>query len=69
MLPTLAAVLGLPVAEDLPGKVQDDWFTVPPRPERVGSYDPEGPYVPDVPDPGEASPQALEDLKALGYIR
>lgn len=72
VFPTLAATLGLPLAEDLRGAPRSEWFT----PDawgrlavtKVRSYDPDGRYVPDVPAPDDSEIELLEQLKAIGYV-
>ena len=71
-LPNLAATLGLPIAADLRGVPRADWFTAGAWSEltitTVGSYDPGGPYIPDVPAPDASETELLEPLKAIGYV-
>ena len=63
---TLAATLGLPVAEDLRGAPRSDWFaagafsSVPIA--KVKSYDP------DVPAPDASETELPQQLKAIGYV-
>jgi arylsulfatase A-like enzyme len=72
VFPTLAATLGLPVASDLRGAPRGDWFTAGAWSglsiAKVGSYDPGGRYVPDVPAPDARETELLEQLKAIGYV-
>jgi arylsulfatase A-like enzyme len=72
VFPTVAATLGLPLAEDLRGVPRSEWFT-PDAWSRVAitkvrSYDPDGRYVPDVPAPDDSEIELLEQLKAIGYV-
>src|SRR5262249_61769064 len=73
VMPTLAAVLGLPVARDLESAPQSSWFT--PEAWRalairtVPTYEAGGRYVPDVPSPDETEKELLDQLRAIGYIR
>lgn len=70
LMPTLAWLLGLPVADDLPGRVLDEAFqpsfaeTVPRR--RVATY---GRREERRPEPSPEDEQMLESLRAVGYIR
>jgi hypothetical protein len=72
VFPTLAATLGLPLAEDLRGSPRSDWFTTDAWSRvsvtKVRSYDPAGRYVPDVPAPDDSEIELLEQLKAIGYV-
>lgn len=73
VFPTVAATLGLPLADDLRGSPQTGWFA----PEawkgvtihRVASYQHGGRYVPDIPTPDETQQEILEQLRAIGYVR
>jgi arylsulfatase A-like enzyme len=73
VMPTLAAALGLPVADDLEGAPQASWFI----PEawsglairRVAKYDTRGRYVPDIPSPDATEKELIDQLKAIGYIK
>lgn len=73
VMPTLAAVLGLPLARDLRGTPQAAWFTreawAALKIERVARYDPGGRYVPDIPVPDETERELLEQLRAIGYVQ
>jgi Type I phosphodiesterase / nucleotide pyrophosphatase len=67
--PTLLALLGLPVADDMPGHVLSELFAAPPRVERVATYR----DVLPAPTTGAPAP-ALDDgvrerLRALGYLQ
>lgn len=72
VLPTLAASMGLPVAEDLRGTAMASWFT----PEAwkgvtlktVATYETGGRYVPDVPASEDTERELIQQLKAIGYI-
>jgi hypothetical protein len=72
VLPTLAALLDLPIADDLPGRVleaafQPAWRQANP-PRRVASYGPRPPQAqPDT--PATLSRTLEEELRAVGYIR
>jgi arylsulfatase A-like enzyme len=73
VMPTLAAVLGLPVADDLPGRPQASWFTPEAWRElaitRVAAYDTGGRYVPDIPAPDETEKELIEQLRSIGYVK
>ena len=72
VMPTLAAALGLPVADDLPGRAQASWFT--PQAwsalavRRVPTYEAGGRYAPDIPSPDATERELLEQLRAIGYV-
>ena len=74
LAPTLAYLLGLPLSEELPGRVLTELFEPAfargREPERVARYEFEPPEAARDPagtaSPGEA--QLLEELRALGYI-
>jgi hypothetical protein len=66
--PTVLALLGLPLARDLPGKVIDGLFAAPPETGAVATYR-------DLPRDGapaaaspELDPAVRERLRALGYL-
>lgn len=72
--PTVLALLGLPVPEDMDGKVLADIFTEPSAVERIASYEPPHPddgthrgVAAEETDPWTAQ-AALEQLAALGYV-
>jgi predicted AlkP superfamily phosphohydrolase/phosphomutase len=73
VMPTLAAVLRLPVADDLKGHPRRDWFdpvgwsklSV----RNVATYETGGRYVPDIPAPDATQRELMEQLRAIGYIR
>ncbi len=72
--PTVLALLGLPVAEDMDGKVLTTMFADPIEPTRIASYEPAHPRDGVIRDASveETDPwaarSALEQLAALGYI-
>jgi Flp pilus assembly protein TadD len=74
--PTLLALLGLPAAADMPGRVLEDALTLPPLPKRIASYEggetsppsPEPPAGAAGSPPDQASQAQLEHLKSLGYL-
>lgn len=73
ILPTLMASMGLPVAEDLDGKVLGDVFCpgawdAAAQP-RVASYHEGDFYVPDVAKPSQLSNDLVHQLESLGYIK
>ena len=70
--PTVLALYGLPVGEDMDGRVLDDVFEEVPEIESIPSWEDiagdDGRHPTDIElDPGD-SKQALEQLIALGYI-
>jgi len=73
VMPTLAAVLGLPVARDLRSKPRAEWFTPEAwstlREQTVSHYGAGDGYVPDIPLPDETEKELLEQLRAIGYVR
>ncbi len=72
VFPTLAATLGLPLAENLRGDPRSDWFTTDAWSRapitKIRSYDPDGRYVPEVSAPDDSEIELLEQLKAIGYV-
>jgi predicted AlkP superfamily phosphohydrolase/phosphomutase/Flp pilus assembly protein TadD len=66
--PTVLALLGLPPAADMPGRVLDEAITAPPI-ARVATHE-RGPAGPAASGAGDASvdPMVLERLRALGYL-
>ncbi len=73
--PTILALFGLPIAEDMDGRVLTTVFANPPTMERVASYEPPHPndgvhrdLTVEEGDPWAAR-QAMEQLAALGYIQ
>jgi hypothetical protein len=73
VFPTLAAVLGLPLAEDLPGKPLIGAFEpglLDPRTIRtVPRYVSGAAWRPEVPAPGEPDPEVEKRLRSLGYVK
>ena len=74
MVPTVLALLGLPVADDMDGRALTQIFSEAVEPERIASYEPPHPQdgvwrdlPPEESDPFAAR-QAMEQLAALGYI-
>ncbi|MCG8461194.1 MAG: alkaline phosphatase family protein [Holophagales bacterium] len=72
ILPTLMASLGLPVADDLPGKALTSAFCDsaydPDAQPRVASYGTSTAYVPAIPKPDALDSEVMEQLRSLGYI-
>ncbi len=64
LMPTALAVLGLPAARDMPGRVWNEVFDQPPTAPRVASY---GRFTPGGTRP-KATPAELRHLRELGYI-
>jgi hypothetical protein len=73
IFPTLAATLGLPLAEDLPGKPLIGAFypgLLDPRTIRtVPAYLSGTAWRPEVPAPGEPDPEVEKRLRSLGYVK
>ena len=65
VLPTLMVLLGIPVSEELPGKVLDIFKNTPPS-TTIPSY---GPRAAMVSVPAEEDEGHIERLKALGYLQ
>jgi predicted AlkP superfamily pyrophosphatase or phosphodiesterase len=66
--PTVLALLGLPVAEDVPGRVLDELFVSPPRPARVATHRALPRDAPSRPSAGDLEPAVRARLRALGYL-
>jgi predicted AlkP superfamily phosphohydrolase/phosphomutase len=71
LAPTVLALLGLPAAEDMPGRVLDelfteDWRDAYPK-ERVPTYDTEG-WTPQAPIASDVDEELMQRLHALGYL-
>ena len=69
-LPTLLAALGLPLADDLEGKVLEGAFcegALPPL-QRVPSYEVGERYTPAQPEATRLQRDVLEQLESLGYV-
>ncbi|MEP6699618.1 MAG: alkaline phosphatase family protein [Verrucomicrobiota bacterium] len=71
--PTILTLLGLPVGEDMEGKVLVNAFTEMPKIERVPTWEkiegPDGRAVPGMEEENPAAAQAaLQQLIALGYV-
>ncbi len=73
--PTVLALLGLPVPDDMDGRVLSGIFTEPPVPGRIASYEPAHPddgthrsAAAEETDPWTAR-AALEQMAALGYVQ
>lgn len=64
--PTLLALLGLPVAADMDGRVRDELFVTPPAVRRVASWDD---AIPARVAEGGRDGDLEERLRALGYVR
>ncbi|HVS15665.1 MAG TPA: alkaline phosphatase family protein [Thermoanaerobaculia bacterium] len=72
VLPTMAALLGLPRARDLPGQVLEGALCpgawIPARQPEVASYTPEPEFRPPAARPEALQDDLLKQLEALGYI-
>jgi hypothetical protein len=66
--PTILALLGLPVADDMDGRVVDELFTAAPAVARVASYDDVVPRRQSTAG-GDVDDDVEERLRALGYVR
>jgi tetratricopeptide (TPR) repeat protein len=70
--PTVLALLGLPVPQDMDGKPLTQIFTQPPRLDSIETYEPphpdDGVQREEQPDDPESSRVVLERLAELGYI-
>ncbi len=70
--PTVLALYGLPVGDDMDGRVLSQAFTAPPRLETIPSWDDvaggDGRHPPHARLDALASQDALEQLIALGYV-
>jgi predicted AlkP superfamily phosphohydrolase/phosphomutase len=69
--PTALALLGIPAAEDMDGRVLEELFTPEwreayPR-ERIGTYDTED-WSPQAPIASEVDEELMKRLRTLGYI-
>ncbi len=72
ILPTLMAGMGLPVAEDLEGRVLEEVFCPaawPGDPARVASYQDGERFVPSVAKPPQLNDDLVKQLESLGYIK
>lgn len=73
VLPTLMAALGLPVAEDLEGRVLDEAFCPGVEsvrsPPRVATYGSAESYAPTIVRPPALEQELLDQLESLGYLR
>jgi hypothetical protein len=69
MTPTVLALLGLPVADDLPGHVPAELFTRPPAIAHVPTYRDLPREAEPAPAAGEVDPAVRERLRALGYLQ
>lgn len=73
IMPTLMAGLGLPVADDLRGRVMDEAFCPgaqdPSSRETVPTYSSGRPYVPEISRPEALDDELLQQMKSLGYIQ
>ena len=69
--PTILYLLGLPVADDMDGRVIEAFFETPlPRPiERIGSYEHSGAKKPEAPITSPIDEEIRDQLKALGYLQ
>jgi hypothetical protein len=70
--PTILTCLGLPVPDDMDGRVIADLFRKPPSPERVGTYearsDGDGVHSPVLTEDPWAAHEMVENLSALGIV-
>jgi hypothetical protein len=70
--PTILTLLGLPVGDDMDGRVLSEVFVEPPSLARIPSWDeipgPDGRHPPHVRLDPVAAQEALEQMIALGYI-
>jgi len=66
--PTVLALLGLPKAEDMPGRVLQDMIVVDPPKRRVTSYEKNALVAGETPHDPKVDPQILERLQSLGYV-
>ena len=71
-MPLLAALKGLPVADDLEGRLREDLFDPSflsaHAPRRVATYGPRGNVV-VAKDVAAADQEQVERLRALGYVQ
>lgn len=67
--PTVLALLGLPVARDLPGHVISELFARAPRVDAVPTYRDLPRATAPAPAPAEVDPAVRERLRALGYLQ
>ncbi len=69
--PTILYLLGLPVADDMDGRVIEAFFETPlPRPiERIASYEHGGAKKPEAPITSPIDEEIRDQLKALGYLQ
>jgi predicted AlkP superfamily phosphohydrolase/phosphomutase len=69
--PTILYLLGLPVGDDMDGRVIEALFdTPPPRPiERIASYERGGKKKPEAPITSPIDEEIRDQLKALGYLQ
>jgi Flp pilus assembly protein TadD len=65
--PTVLALLGLPAARDMPGRVLSEALTVS-EPVRIASYETNLPQRADAKGDPAADPAILEHLRSLGYL-
>ncbi len=69
LAPTVLALLGLPAAEDMPGRVLTEALEIPTIPERIASYETgERGERKSVARDAEVDQAVLERLEALGYL-
>ena len=64
VMPTALAILGLPIARDMPGRVLNEVFVTPPQPTYLATYGGLTTERADQP----ASPRDLEALRTLSYL-
>jgi hypothetical protein len=67
--PTVLAILGLPVANDMPGRVLDELFTTPPQVARVATYRDLVAVSPAATPAPALDAGVRERLRALGYLQ
>jgi len=65
--PTLLALVGLPAAHDMPGRVLDEALDVPVPGPRVATWESDGAGVPAARD-AEVDREVMERLRSLGYV-
>jgi hypothetical protein len=69
MAPTVLALLGLPLADDMPGRPPAELFATPPSGERVPTYRDLPHETAPAPATPEIDPAVRERLRALGYLQ
>ena len=69
MAPTVLALLGLPLSDDMPGKVPGELLAAPAPTERVATYRDLPREAAPAPAAEEVDPAVRERLRALGYLQ